>query len=78
VALPVIVGATVLKGVRLAKRGLPPGTLGPFAVGVAASFASTLAAAPLARRDPPAAPFAAYRVALAAMVLRRVWKDRRR
>jgi undecaprenyl-diphosphatase len=78
VALPVIVGASVLKGVRLARRGLPPGTAVPFAAGVAASFASTLAAAPLARRDPPAAPFVAYRVALAGLVLRRVWHDRRR
>ena len=71
-ALPVIVGATVLKGVRLARRGLPPGTAGPFAAGIAASFASTLAAAPLARRDPPAAPFAAYRLMLAGAVLRRL------
>jgi undecaprenyl-diphosphatase len=78
VALPVIVGATVLKGVRLARRGLPRDALAPFAAGVATSFASTLAAAPLARRDPPVAPFVAYRTALAAVVLRRVWKDRRR
>ena len=33
VALPVIAGATALKGLRLSRRGLPPGTAVPFAVG---------------------------------------------
>jgi undecaprenyl-diphosphatase len=71
-ALPVIVGATALKGVRLAKRGLPPGIALPFAVGAAAAFASTLACAPLvaaADRASSYAPFAAYRVALGAAAL---------
>jgi undecaprenyl-diphosphatase len=79
VALPVIVGATVLKGVRLWRRGLPPGTAGAFAAGTGASFASTLASTWLIRqveRDRSLAPYAAYRVALAAVVLRRLWQDR--
>jgi undecaprenyl-diphosphatase len=74
VALPVIVGATALKGVRLARRGLPHGVAGAFAAGIAAAFASTLASVRLIRaveRDRPLAPYAAYRLVLAAVVLRR-------
>jgi undecaprenyl-diphosphatase len=75
VALPVIVGATLLKGVRLAKRGLPPGVAGAFATGIGAAFVSTLASVRLIRaveRDRPLAPYAAYRLGLAAVVWRRV------
>ncbi len=74
VALPVIVGATALKGVRLARRGLPAGMAAAFAAGVAAAFASTLLSVRLIRaveRDRSLAPFSVYRVALAALVLRR-------
>jgi undecaprenyl-diphosphatase len=74
VALPVIVGATALKGVRLARHGLPAGTGARLAAGAAAAFASTLASTWLIRqveRDRSLAPYAAYRVALAAVVLRR-------
>jgi undecaprenyl-diphosphatase len=81
VALPVIAGATLLKGVRLARRGLPPGTGVPFAAGAAASFASTLSSTWLIRqveRDRSLLPYAAYRVALAAAVLRRLHKRRGR
>src|SRR4051794_32593565 len=39
VALPVIVGATLLKGVRLARGGLPAGVAGAFAAGIGAAFA---------------------------------------
>jgi undecaprenyl-diphosphatase len=73
VALPVIVGATVLKGVRLARRGVPREVRAPFAAGVAASFLSTLGAAralPL-DSDRPLWPYAAYRVALAGALLAR-------
>jgi undecaprenyl-diphosphatase len=80
VALPIIVGATALKGTRLARRGLPPGTALAFAAGTAASFASTLGSTWLIRqveRDRSLAPYAAYRSALAAVVLRRLWQDRR-
>ena len=43
IALPIIVGATALKGVRLARRGASPQLRRSMAIGVAASFASTLA-----------------------------------
>lgn len=68
--LPVIAGATVLKSVRLARRGLAPELRAPFAAGAAAALAGTIAAAPLARSTAIAAP-AAERVLLAALALRR-------
>jgi undecaprenyl-diphosphatase len=71
VALPVIVGATLLKGVRLRKRGVSRGFRAAMAGGVAASFASTLASQQLIRvveRDRALWPYAAYRVALATVV----------
>jgi undecaprenyl-diphosphatase len=74
VALPVIVGATALKGARLARRGLPAELRAPFAAGVAAAFASTLVSTWLIRqveRDRSLLPYAAYRAALAAVVLAR-------
>jgi undecaprenyl-diphosphatase len=76
VALPVIAGATLLKAVRLARRGLPPRSAVPIAVGTAASFASTLGSTWLIRqveRDRSLLPYAAYRLALAGVVLRRLW-----
>jgi undecaprenyl-diphosphatase len=72
VALPIIVGATALKGARLARRGASPELRRSLAVGVAASFASTLASQRLIRlveRDRALWPYAAYRTALAAAVL---------
>ncbi len=81
VALPVIAGATGLKSVRLARRGLPPGTGVPFAVGAAASFVSTLGSTWLihqVERDRSLLPYAAYRIALAGAVLRRLRKQRQR
>ncbi|HEY2320532.1 MAG TPA: undecaprenyl-diphosphate phosphatase [Solirubrobacteraceae bacterium] len=72
VALPVIAGATLLKTVRLARRGLPPRSALPLAVGAAASFASTLGSTWLIRqveRDRSLLPYAAYRIALAAVIL---------
>ncbi len=71
VALPVIVGATALKGVRLRRRGVSPALKGAMAVGVAASFTSTLASQRLiglVERDRALWPYAAYRLALAAAV----------
>jgi undecaprenyl-diphosphatase len=79
VALPVIAGATLLKTARLAKRGLPAGTTLPFALGAAASFASTLGSTWLIRqveRDRSLLPYAAYRTALAAVVLARLRRGR--
>lgn len=81
VALPVIGGATLLKGVRLARRGLPRRSVAPFAIGVAASFGSTLASTRLidaVERDAPLLPFALYRVALGSVVLGRLRRDRGR
>ena len=65
VALPVIVGATLLKGVRLRRRGIEPGLGRAMAAGVAASFASTLASQKLidlVERDRALWPYAAYRM----------------
>jgi len=75
VALPVIGGATALKCLRLWQHGLPDRAAAPFAVGVVASFVSTLASTPLIRlveRDRPLLPFAVYRVALGCLALRRL------
>jgi undecaprenyl-diphosphatase len=79
VALPVIAGASLLKGIRLAKRGLPAGTTLPFAAGAAASFVSTLGSTWLIQqveRDRSLAPYAAYRLALAAVVVRELRRRR--
>jgi undecaprenyl-diphosphatase len=73
VALPVIVGATGLKGVRLLRRGLPARAALPFALGAGASFASTLASTWLIQqveRDRSLLPYALYRVALGSVVIR--------
>jgi undecaprenyl-diphosphatase len=72
IALPIIVGASGLKGTRLARRGAPGSLRRSIAIGVAASFASTLASQRLIRiveRDRALWPYAAYRAALAAAVL---------
>jgi undecaprenyl-diphosphatase len=71
-ALPVIAAATGLKTLRLGRRGLPRSLRAPFAAGAAAAFVSTCASAPLIRVIDGAhsyLPFAAYRVALGALVL---------
>lgn len=72
IALPIIVGATALKGVRLARRGTTPSVRRSMALGVAASFASTLASQRLIKlveRDRALWPYAAYRAGLATAVL---------
>ncbi len=69
VALPVIAGATVLKGTRLLRRGLPREERLGFAAGTAAAFASTLAAKRLVKDDRHVWPFAFYRLGLAALTL---------
>jgi undecaprenyl-diphosphatase len=71
-ALPVIWGASALKASRL--RRLPPGAGAALAAGAVAAFASTLVSARLVRaldRAGSLAPYAAYRIALAAGVLAR-------
>jgi undecaprenyl-diphosphatase len=72
IALPIIVGASVLKGVRLRRRGASPSLRRSMAIGVVASFASTLASQRLIRvveRDRALWPYAAYRAALAGAVV---------
>jgi len=75
IALPIIVGASALKGARLARRGTTPELRRSLAVGVGASFTSTLASQrliQLVERDRALWPYAAYRLALAAVVLGRL------
>jgi undecaprenyl-diphosphatase len=79
VALPVIVGATLLKGVRLRRRGVSSGFRAAMAGGVAASFVSTLASQQLIKvveRDRALWPYAAYRVVLATVVAIRMRPER--
>jgi undecaprenyl-diphosphatase len=81
VALPPIVGAGLLKGLRLRHRGVEPRMKRATAAGVVASFASTLASQRLIRlveRDRALWPYSAYRVCLAAIVLGRMWRRDRR
>ncbi|MBN8866090.1 MAG: undecaprenyl-diphosphate phosphatase [Solirubrobacterales bacterium] len=72
VALPVILGAVGLKGARLARRGISRRQAKWLAIGTATSFASTMAATDLIRmveRDRALAPYSAYRVAFALLIL---------
>jgi undecaprenyl-diphosphatase len=81
VALPIIAAAAVLKGARLYGRGIDPSLRRAIGVGVGASFVSTLASQGLIRqveRDRSLWPYAAYRVGLAALVLGRLRRERRR
>jgi len=74
-ALPVIVGAAGLKGARALRDGLPRAWAPGFAAGIAASFLGTLASLRIVRggeQDRPLLGFAAYRIALAALVWRRL------
>jgi undecaprenyl-diphosphatase len=75
VALPVIVGATTLKGVRLRRRGVSPELGRAIGAGFASAFASTLACQrliSLVERDRALWPYAAYRVGLATAVVARM------
>jgi undecaprenyl-diphosphatase len=81
VALPVIMGAALLKGARLSRRGLPAGEGAGIVAGTATSFASTLASQTLIRlveRDSALWPYSAYRAGLASVVLGRLWRRSRR
>ena len=78
VALPIIVGASALKGARLARRGTSPQTRQALAIGVGASFASTLASQGLiglVERDRALWPYAAYRAGLASVVLAKLQRS---
>ncbi len=75
-AFPVILGATALKGSRLAGRGLEPRARAAIAAGGISSFLSTLLSARVMRRlrcqDRALLPFAVYRILLAALVIARL------
>jgi undecaprenyl-diphosphatase len=75
-ALPVILGASALKGRQLAGAGTPPGARRALLAGGGAAFLSTLASARLLRRrqcdDRSLLPWALYRCLLAAVVIRRL------
>jgi undecaprenyl-diphosphatase len=74
-ALPIIAGATALKGFRLYRRGLPPGAAVPFAAGAGAAFVSTLGSTRLIQaleRDSSLLPYAIYRIALAGLIAGRL------
>ncbi len=78
-ALPIIAGATLLKGVRLHARGLPAGAAVPFGAGALAAFVSTLGSTRLIRaleRDSSLLPYALYRIALSGLIARRLLRDR--
>lgn len=80
IALPIIIGASLLKAVRLVRRGVEPGTWRALASGVVASFVSTLASQRLIRlveRDRALWPYAAYRALLAAVVFRVEFNSKR-
>jgi undecaprenyl-diphosphatase len=81
VALPIIVGAAALKGARMRGRGVDPSLRRAMRFGIGASFVSTLASQRLIRlveRDRALWPYAAYRAALAALVLARLRTERGR
>ncbi len=78
IALPLIVGATALKGMRLLRRGSSPELRRSIAIGVGASFVSTLASQrliQLVERDKALWPYAAYRAGLAAAVLAKLRRN---
>jgi undecaprenyl-diphosphatase len=72
IALPVIVGASALKGARLAGREYPPGIRKAMAAGAAAAFSSTLVSMRLIamlERSRSLLPYVAYRTALGTAAL---------
>ncbi len=76
VGLPVIVGASALKGWRLWRRGLPPGAGPALAAGAGSAFVSTAASVRLLRRSRVSArallPYAVYRCTIAAIAVLRL------
>jgi undecaprenyl-diphosphatase len=76
VALPVILGASVLQGRRAARAGVPPEVRRAMAAGALSAFLSTLASASVLRRtaaaERPLLPYSLYRCILAAVVVRRL------
>jgi undecaprenyl pyrophosphate phosphatase UppP len=68
----VIAGAALLKAVRAHERGLDRSARASFGAGAGAAFISALGSIRLLERDGPLWPYAAYRVALAAAIVRRL------
>ncbi len=84
-ALPVIFGASALKGWRLARARAhgptqPVGARWMLLAGGTSAFASTLASARVLRRpalsERSPLPWALYRCALAVVAMRRLWHER--
>lgn len=74
-ALPLILGASALKGVRLAREGLSRDLVVPFLTGALTALTSTIVSSRLARivdDSSSFAPFAVYRLALAGLALLRL------
>jgi undecaprenyl-diphosphatase len=75
-ALPVMLGASALKGLQLARRPLPAGAGAPLAAGGAGAFLSTLLSARVLQRRTGGLrsllPYALYRLALVALVVARL------
>ncbi len=76
VGLPVIAGASLLKGARMRSAGVPRAQRAALALGGTSAFVSTLASARLLDRRLRAGqalwPYALYRCVLAALVVRRL------
>jgi undecaprenyl-diphosphatase len=74
--LPVLFGASALRGYRLARHGAPAGSATALAVGGTGALLSTLAGVRLLRRtrrgSRPLARYCVYRCLLAALVIRRL------
>jgi undecaprenyl-diphosphatase len=78
-ALPVIAGASLLKGVRMSRRGMPGELRVSFGAGAAAALVSTLGAARMTgvlEGNRSLGPVAAYRVALGTAALVRLSRPR--
>ena len=82
IALPVIVGASALKGIRLLKRrDVPPDVVQGMGAGAAAAFGSTLVSMRLVdmlERSRSLLPYALYRTLLAITVLATLRRRKRR
>jgi undecaprenyl-diphosphatase len=76
VALPVILGASTLKGARLLSHGIPRNARAGLAVGGVSAFVSTLVSIRVlpsrARNEGSLLPYAVYRCALAGLVMVRL------
>lgn len=74
--IPVLFGASLLKGARMRHSGIPRGQRTALAVGAGAAFLSTLASAHVLdrtlREGGPLWPYSLYRLALAALVFSRL------